>query len=30
MGFCDDNDQRVDDITDKLYRIARQLGSGSA
>lgn len=29
-GFYDDNDQRVADLTNKLYRIARQLGSDSA
>jgi len=26
-GFYDDNDQRVADLTNKLYRIARQLGT---
>lgn len=29
-GFYDDNDQRVADLTTKLYRIARQLDSDSA
>jgi 3-hydroxybutyryl-CoA dehydrogenase len=29
-GFYDDNEQRVADLTDKLYRVARQLGSDSA
>jgi 3-hydroxybutyryl-CoA dehydrogenase len=29
-GFYDDHDQRVADLTSKLYRIARQLGSDSA
>ena len=29
-GFYDDNDQRVAELTNKLYRIARQLSSDSA
>jgi 3-hydroxybutyryl-CoA dehydrogenase len=29
-GFYDDNEQRVADLTNKLYRIARQLGDESA
>ena len=29
-GFYDDNGQRVADLTNQLYRIARQLGSDSA
>jgi 3-hydroxyacyl-CoA dehydrogenase len=29
-GFYDDNDQRVADLTNRLYRIARQLDSDSA
>jgi 3-hydroxybutyryl-CoA dehydrogenase len=30
QGFYDDSEQRVADLTNKLYRIARQLGSDSA
>ncbi len=30
QGFYDDNDQRVADLTIKLYRIARQLEDDSA
>jgi 3-hydroxyacyl-CoA dehydrogenase len=29
-GFYDDNDQRVAELTGRLYRIARQLDSDSA
>lgn len=29
QGFYDDNEQRVADLTNKLYRVARQLGSDS-
>ena len=29
QGFYDDNDQRVADLTKKLYEVARQLATGS-
>jgi hypothetical protein len=29
QGFYDDNDRRVDDLTNRLYRIAYQLAAES-